>query len=119
VCDGHEREIWLIGERVSPAFLWPQVVNAASVVIGKEGARSCLDTKVAVFLVSFEVGGDEVLLGHPEMRSNPGNIFVCDHHPQRAATIGAFRAIHDAERFLVQFEGNAVNLLERPLLQAS
>src|SRR5271167_3009702 len=58
VIDGAEGEVSLVGERVSLAFLWPDRVDRASVVVAKKRARSRLRAITALFLVSFQVGGD-------------------------------------------------------------
>jgi hypothetical protein len=74
VGDGHGGEIGLVGERVAPAFVRPHVVDRAFAVCAQERARTRLDAIAAFLLVPLQVGGDELVRCHAQVRRNPGNI---------------------------------------------
>src|SRR5262249_23268258 len=94
----HEGEIGLVGERVTPALLRPHVVNRAFAVFAQERAGTRLDAIAAFLLISFKVGGDELVRCHTQVSGDPGNV-VRDDNTQGAAAIGAFRTIVDPENW--------------------
>ena len=103
-----ERKSGLSVNPVASAFLWPHIVDRAFAVSGEERARRRLDPIPAFFFISFQVGGDELFRCEAVAR-NPGNVLICDDNTQGPAAVGAFRTVDNAERLLVQFQGDPVN----------